>query len=61
LDDLAKFKKCPNELGVHALLDQIKLRSLRLYEYILKDDHYTHWVRLYLRDTFDGGKHTNGV
>jgi hypothetical protein len=58
LDDLAK---CPNELGVDALLDQIKLRSLRLYEYILKDDHYTHWVRLYLRDTFDGGKHTSNA
>jgi hypothetical protein len=50
---------CNSELGVNALLDEIKMRSSTLYEYILKDDHYTHWVRKYLRNTFDAGKGTS--
>jgi hypothetical protein len=56
LHDLAT---CNSELGVNALLDEIKMRSSTLYEYILKDNHYTHWVRKYLRNTFDAAKGTS--
>jgi hypothetical protein len=35
------------------------MRSSTLYEYILKDNHYTHWVRKYLRNTFDAAKGTS--
>jgi hypothetical protein len=50
---------CDCEVGVASLLCTIKERSTKLYDYILLDDHYTHWVQFYLRDTFDGGKGTS--
>jgi hypothetical protein len=56
LFDLAK---CDDELGVASLLSRIKEHSTKLYDYILLDDHYTHWVRFFLRDTFDARKDTS--
>jgi hypothetical protein len=51
--------KCPNELGVNELLKKIESLSPKLHNYILADDLYTHWVRFYLRPTFDAGKDTS--
>jgi hypothetical protein len=56
---LYDLSKCDTEVGVASLLARIKDLSMKLYEYILLDDHYTHWVRFYVRDTFDAGKDTS--